>query len=232
MARKTIPLANNEFYHIVNRGVEKRNIFLDDEDRLRFINSLLVFNDHRPAPWNLRKFWENHEQGTFYKYTPEKPFVEIHAVVLMPNHFHLLLKQIREHGISQFMRKIGGYASYFNKRYQRVGSLFQGRFKVKFIETERQLINTYIYIHTNPIELVEPQWKEFKINNLPKTLNFLENFRWSSYLDYTGKNNFENVITRDFFLDLFGGESRVGEMINQQIAGKISATKFTDCLFE
>lgn len=198
---------NGEFYHIINRGVEKRKIFIDNEDKLRFINSLLVFNDIQPTPWGLRGFWNQRGPTSLAKeYRPKNPFCEIHAFVLMRNHFHLLIRQLKDKGISEFMRKLGGYVYFFNKKYKRVGPLFQGKFKAVHIKDERQLSCTFSYIHTNPIEFIEKNWKEFKVRDHQSACNFLKEYQWSSYRDYVEKENFPTLITKDFFLDFFNGK--------------------------
>lgn len=222
MAVKHPQFVNGEFYHVVNRGVDKRDIFLDDDDRLRFINSLLVFNDAHSALWSLRGFWTQQRgpSSLVKTYRPKEPLCEIHAFVLMNNHFHLLLRQIRDDGVSRLMRKIGGYAYFFNKKYQRTGTLFQGRFKAILIEEENQLKNTFVYIHTNPIEIVESQWKEFKVQNASRALQFLEKYRWSSYSDYQERANFPTLVVKDFFLELLGGKENCKKEIEEWILGK------------
>jgi len=219
--RKT-ELINGEFYHIIERGNDKRKIFLDDEDRLRFINSLLVFNDTAPSPWQSRAFWKRQKELVM-SYQPKNPLVEIHAFALMGNHFHLLIRQITENGITKYTRKLGGYAYFFNKKYQRTGSLFEGRFRAKLIQTETQLKNNFVYINTNPIELVEPQWKEWKVLNPQKAIQFLgSEYRWSSYQDYLGKDNFPSLIKKDFFAKLFNGKQEIKNEINSWILSKSS----------
>ncbi len=222
MPRNRIQLANNEFYHVVNRGVEQRSIFLDNKDRIRFINSLLVFNDSKAAPWSLRGFWDQNHPGAIYDYIQEDPLVEIHCFCFMENHFHLLLRQIKENGISEFMKKVGGYVSYFNKKYNRKGPLFQGRFKAVLIKTEEQLINTFCYIHTNPVEIIEPGWKDYIVKDKNKANNFVQGYRWSSYGSFIGEGEFDNVIKKDLFLDIFGDENKVKKEISAWISYKAS----------
>ncbi|TSC94757.1 MAG: hypothetical protein CEN87_291 [Parcubacteria group bacterium Licking1014_1] len=226
MPIRNIQFAKDEFYHIVKRGVEERKIFLDDEDRLRFINSLLVFNDDSPAPWNVRAFWEQRDPASLTNYKPKNSLVEIHAFTLMDNHFHLLLKQIKEKGVSIFMNKLGGYSYYFNKKYRRVGPLFQGRFKAILIKTDEQLENTFIYVSTNPIGIIETNWKEIGIKNPQKASKFLEEYKWSSYLDYLSKRNFPSVINMNFFLGLFGGAEGCKAKIDSWINYKAEIIKF------
>ena len=209
---------NGEFYHVLNRGVEQRSIFLDDEDYLRFLNSVLVFNDKNPTPWNLRGFWNtNNSSSLIENYKPQDPLVEIHAFTLMGNHFHFLLKQIRNNGISDFMRKIGGYAYYFNKKYQRIGSLFQGRFKAVLIKNEKQLKNIFVYIHANAVEIIEPKWKEFKVENPNKAISFVKEYKWSSCRDYLAERKNSNLLTSDFFLKLFENKENCEKEIKSWI---------------
>ncbi|MCD6429231.1 transposase [bacterium] len=219
--RKT-ELVSGEFYHIINRGVEERVIFQDDEDRLRFINALLVFNDIQSTKWGWRGFWSQRDPSSLVKkYEPSKRLVEIHAFVLMPNHFHLLIRQKVENGIVLFMRKLGGYCYYFNKKYNRRGSLLQGRYKAILIKHEDQLRNNFVYIHTNPIELIECRWKEWQVVNFEKAKNFIEQeYKWSSYQDYLGNENFPRVITKEFFVKLFGGEGAIKESVDAWIKFK------------
>lgn len=92
------------------------------------------------------------------------------------------------------MMKFGaGYGGYFNRKYHRKGHVFQQRFSAVHIEGEEQLKTVFVYIHTNPISLIEPNWKEKGIEEPEKVIEFLENYKWSSYQDYIGKKNFPSV---------------------------------------
>lgn len=204
----------SNFYHVYNRGVEKRNIFQEDGNYFRFIHDLYEFNDTHPAKNNDRLFYKRsnpNERGTT-SLMPEidrlkrDKLVRIVCFCLMPNHFHLILQPIKELGITYFMKKLGtGYAMYFNEKYERVGSLFQGRFKSVLIENDEQFMHLSRYIHLNPIELIEPSWKEEGIKNWQKVKRFLEKYRYSSYLDYIGIKNFPSVINTDFMANYFKG---------------------------
>lgn len=229
MPRRKIQLVNGEFYHIVKRGVEEREIFLDDEDHFRFINSLLVCNDEMPTPWYSRGFWHQRAPDSLSKggYKQKIPLVEIHAFALMPNHFHLLVRQLIEKGIALLMQKLGGYSYYLNKKYKRTGTLFQDRYKIIHIKTQEQLKNNFVYIHTNPVALIEPEWKNWKVNNSQKAIEFLEReYNWSSYWDYIGKENFPLVTKRDFFLRLLNGEGGIKQEINSWVRFKSGNVKF------
>jgi putative transposase len=200
----------NKIYHIYNRGVDKRNIFLDDIDRFRFVHDLFEFNDTNPvfnAGYNFKN--KSIEVGLQYfdnKNKPRKLLVEVLAFCLMPNHFHLLLRQKKENGVTEFMRKIGtGYTNYFNQKYTRSGVLFQGKFKAVPIEKEAHLVYTPHYIHTNPLDIANPEWRQNGFLNFNEALSFLEKYRWSSLSDYLNKKNFPSITQRDFLLEIFGG---------------------------
>ncbi len=157
---RKVKFEKDKIYHIFNRGVEKRDIFMNDSDRWRFLQGLYLFNDENSSfrlLWNL----ENREKGLNFKtikdflknnLTERIPLVEIMADCLMTNHFHLILKEIKKNGISRFMHKLGtGYAKYFNEKYDRVGGLFQGRFKAVLIEKDLYLQCLLVYINVlNP----------------------------------------------------------------------------------
>jgi len=196
----------NEVYHIYNRGVEKRSIFEDDADRFRFIHDLFEFNDQRPAA-NMYYHFNQQLPKTEprNKKSPRKLIVDILAFCLMPNHYHLLLKQKTKNGIVNFMKKMGtGYAMYFNQKYQRVGPLFQGRFKAVLVNRDSHLLYLPHYIHLNPLDLFMPEWRDKKLRNHKSALKFLENYRWSSFPDYVGIKNFPSVTNREFILKLLG----------------------------
>lgn len=204
---------NNEIYHIYNRGVEKRDIFSNQKDYFRFIHDLFEFNDQTSAGKFSQKTEEKSE-AELPKIKPRKLLVEILTFCLMPNHYHLLLRQKREKGIVRFMQKLGtGYTNYFNKKYERVGGLFQGRFKAIHVNREEYLDYLLYYIHFNPLDLIEPEWREGEIKNYQKAIKFLNSYRWSSHLDYIGEKNFPSVTQGEFLLKILGG----GENYKQNI---------------
>lgn len=205
-------------YHILNRGVDKRKIFMDNEDYMRFIHDLFEFNDIEPVP-NLARLVRNNKNNQLFdvgrrtirisERKPRKLLVEILAFCLMPNHYHLLLRPKKDNNISEFIKKLnGGYAKYFNCRYQRSGALFQGKYKSVGIKNEAHFVHIPYYIHCNPLDLIMPSWREKQITDYKKTIRFLENYRWNSYLDYIGKKNFSSVIQREFLSEFFGGPAQ------------------------
>lgn len=215
----------DEIYHVYNRGVEKRKIFLNNKDYFRFIHGMREFNDKNPTENTLYYLSKSYiEVSPRYR----EPLVEILVFVLMPNHFHFLLKQKQENGISKFMQKLGtGYTMYFNKKNERVGSLFQGNFKSVLIEHESQYIHIASYIHINPLKLFPYRgfpyrgpYRGFTSIGLPsiglrEKMEFLENYQWSSYPDYIGKKNFPALTSRDLYLKFFGGEERYKKEIER-----------------
>ncbi len=147
------PLITGEYYHIYNRGVDKRDIFCSKKDVDRFVESMREFNNIEGiiSLANLRK--------TEIELKPlSRPQVAILAYCLNPNHFHFILKQLTDNGISKFMQKLqGGYTYYFNIKHSRSGSLFQGTFKSQIITNENYF--NKIIAYTN---------KNYKIHNIPQ----------------------------------------------------------------
>lgn len=193
---RKVQFVETEIYHIYNRGVEKREIFHDETDYFRFLHNLYEFNDANPA-LNVNYYF-NTDPKSVPDFKKREILVEILIFTLMPNHFHIILKQKKKDGIKTFMHKLGtGYAMYFNNKYKRSGILFQGRFKSKIVDRESYYIQLPFYIHSNPLKLNYGG---------PASIDFLEKYRWSSFLDYIGRKNFPSITSRKMILDYFGGE--------------------------
>ncbi len=199
--RKT-KLENEEYYHVYNRGVERRDIFVDKRDYERFLYLLFACNDSLPL-LNSQFFYRGFASIETYP-RERKPIVSIVCFCLMPNHFHLLLKQRVDGGISKFMQKLGtGYTMYFNKKYSRSGVLFQGVFKSRHIDKEEYLTHLTRYIHINPAELREPAWKEKGILSKKDTYDFIKQYQWSSYPDYLRKGRFHKLLELEILSELY-----------------------------
>ncbi|MBI2627277.1 MAG: transposase [Parcubacteria group bacterium] len=196
-----------ELYHIINRGVDKRRIFTQEKDFLRFIHNMFEFNDERRADTASYFFNKSIDLETrSILHTDRELLVDIHAFALMPNHYHLLLSSRIGKGIPRFMHKLNmGYTKYFNLKYKRTGTLFEGGYRAAHIKDESHFIHIPYYIHFNPLDLYSPEWRERKLKDYRKAIKFLENYRWSSHLDYLGKKNFPSITSRDFLLDVFRG---------------------------
>ena len=208
MARTTSPLITGETYHIFNRGVDKRSIFSDKVDYYRFYNSLILFNAVKQAgsifELQWRKEWIKEQS----------PLVEINAYCLLNNHYHLLLTQVVDGGISEFMKRLGGgYTSYFNERHVRSGSLFQGKYKRVLCESNKQLLYLAAYVNLNNI------------------VHSRTDYFMSSYQSYIGTRQ-ESFVKKDFILDQYKNISQFtkdAEGIVQQIVNKRKSNKtYTD----
>lgn len=196
---RNIVFSEGEFYHLYNRGVEKRETFSDINDRERFLRLLFLANS--TEPFNFRDV----EEKKLADIDRGNLLVAIGAYCLMPNHFHILVKEITPGGISIFMKKLNtGYSMYFNKRNERVGPLFQGRFKAQHVRRDEHLKYLFAYIHLNPIKLIEPDWKENKIKNREHAEEYLNAYRHSSYADYKHiQREEERILTMKEFPEYF-----------------------------
>lgn len=187
--RKT-SFISEEYYHIYNRGNSKQKIFHDKEDYERFIGLLYACNQVNSFKIDTL----SKDQGLL-DIVVDKKLVSIGAYTLMPNHFHILITQTEDEGVSKFMRKImTSYVMYYNRKYERTGSLFEGRFKSGHANTDRYLKYLFSYIHLNPVKLIDPEWKEKGIKDKQKTVNFLNNYAYSSFVDFSGKKRIQNKI--------------------------------------
>jgi len=147
MSTRKSAFANGEFFHIYNRGVDKRIIFSDRYDMQRFFQSMVEFNTVDP----IGSLYQNSFRGLSGS-TPksEDRLVNIIVYCLNPNHFHIILEQLVEGGISEFMKRLsGGYTSYFNSKNERSGSLFQGRFKAIHIDSNEYMLHVSAYVNLN-----------------------------------------------------------------------------------
>ena len=202
-------LSQDSVYHIFNRGTDKRAIFMNSNDYLRFVNNLVIFNDTEPAT-NTKHRLLDIQNGTHERV----PLVDILAFCLMPNHFHLLLKQRGESSITEFMRKLGcGYVNYFNLKHSRSGTLFQGRFKSVLIDNESQFLYIPFYIHLNPLDMLYQDWRENGVKERKKAIEFLDDYKWSSHINYRGKPNFPLILEENVVAEYFGNEDNYSEEI-------------------
>lgn len=177
MPYRFIPFVNEQIYHVYNRGSEKRKIFETSRDYQRFIKTLRYYQLEGPKP-RLSYFFRK----SLFKPNFSKKITEIIAYCLMPNHFHLLVKQLKDGGITELVSKLSNsYTKYYNTKYNRVGPLFQGEFKAVLIESDEQLIHVSRYIHLNPVA-------SFLVKDLDK-------YDWSSYKEYLDQN--DGLCTKD-----------------------------------
>lgn len=220
-------------YHVVLRGIDNNKLFKNIDDHYRGIFSIYEFNtvnsveilkrrrDRARMKAHFKKLQKAGGNPTSAQLDSRDKLVEILAFCLMPNHIHLLVKQLKEGGVIKFMKKFGGgYAKYFNKKYSRKGYVFQNRFLAVPIKTDEQLQIVFAYIHANPVSLAEPRWKEKGIGNFKKVIKFIKDYKWSSFSDYLGKSNFPSVTGREFMLETIGSAKACDKFVEDYIKYK------------
>ncbi len=185
------------YFHILNRGIQKNKIFFCDDDYRRFILGLYRFNEKKCSirmPRNKNSFIGLPEQ--------EEKLVEILKWTLMPNHYHLFVKEKTPGGAVEFAKRIGnGYTKYINIKNERSGYLFQNAAKIIRVEDNAHFLYLPVYIDLNILDLVEHNWKEDGVKNKTKAKDFLENYKWSSYPDSIGVHNFPEIMNTDLFYE-------------------------------
>lgn len=214
MTRK-ITFGVDEYYHVYNRGNDKRLIFIDDSDRNRFFHSLFLLNS--TAPVEMRYNGGLASVKIFDPKQREKSdtLVNIGAYCLMPNHFHLLIREKTENGLSTFMHKLlTSYTMYFNRKHKRTGSLFETTFKATHITDDNHLNYLFAYIHLNPVKIVQPNWPETEISGIEQTTEHLKNYPFSSYQDYLKMDRPEKaILNQAAFPDYFAQPKDFGVLI-------------------
>lgn len=192
------------FYHIYNRGVEKKDIFLIRNDYLRFLQGLYEFNDENLVRNFGRRSFLDCERRSGQD-EERKPIVSLLSFVLMPNHFHLLLQPRTETGVQDFMHRLGvSYSKYRNLRTGRTGRLFESTFKAKEITSDAYLHHIVRYHHLNPVSLFQRNWKEVGMKNKEAVSSFLNKYEWSSYHAYLGKENKSFILDTNLIRDVLG----------------------------
>ncbi|MBI2673760.1 MAG: transposase [Candidatus Zambryskibacteria bacterium] len=188
---RNVTFAPGEFYHLYNRGTEKRKIFLNRQDYERFLSLLYLANGM--ARVDIKR--QGSTLSELLTQDRDEKLVDICAYCLMPNHFHLIVRETKDYGISKFMQKlITGYTMYFNKAHERNGALLQGKFKSEHANSDRYLNYLIAYLHLNPIKLFDPTWKEHGIKDQERAEKFLDDYVYSSFLDYSGYDRLEKSI--------------------------------------
>lgn len=227
MSIRETDFVEGEYYHLYNRGNSKQKIFLDDRDRERFLKLLYLCNSKGRIDFNNDIVKRKINAWDFEK---GKPIVNIGAWVLMPNHFHLYITQKTEarlpsgSAITDFMHRVlTAYSKYFNAKYNRVGALFESKFKSVHISKDTQAKYLFSYIHLNPLKLINSKWKiDGSKASVSKFTNFLGSYKWSSYFDYLEIIRPENkIINRIDFIDYFESKKSFQKEIFEWIKIKI-----------
>lgn len=175
MAERKQTFSVDEYYHLYNRGVEKRLIFQDKQDYEHFQFLMFICNSNRSIV--LRDIGNNFDR--------KETIVDIGAYCLMPNHFHFLVREKTENGLSTYMRKLmTAYSMYFNKKYKRTGKLYENVFKATHCNNDLYLKYLYSYIHLNPAKLIDKHWKENNNRNTSRIMEYIFSFCYSSLCEY------------------------------------------------
>jgi len=192
---RKITFVNEEYYHIYNRGVDKRTIFEDKNDLKRFFQSMKEFNTIDPIGSIYENFFYENKIKILGNRVPKKEkLVNFVCYCLNPNHYHFILQQAVDDGIAKFMHKLGlGYTNYFNEKYKRSGSLCQGKYQAIHIDSNEYLLHLSAYINLN-----------YKVHNLEKFGGSATKLFKSSWDEYIGEKNENDFCEKDIILDQFG----------------------------
>lgn len=209
---RNLYLEEGEYYHIYNRGNDKKDIFLSDRDYVRFLFLILYFQAELSF-YNIERYISRFLNGGNFgvdgntiKSILKNRYVEVVSFCLMPNHFHILVKNLEKDGVSKYMHRIGvSYTKFFNLKYGKSGHLFQGSFKSVHVEDNEHLLYLSAYIHRNPREL--KGWK-----------NKEDIYSWSSFKNYLNAKNEEILISKDIILDQFDNIKDYRKYVDTSIA--------------
>lgn len=205
---RSVVFANDEIYHVFNRGVERRPTFTDKNEYTRAITSINFYRFQQSLTGlasYLKLNLEKREALFNSLFNEKNKLVEIISYCLMPNHFHLLLKQVINNGISIFLSNFtNSYTRYFNIKHTRIGPLYQGVFKAVRMESTEQLIYVNRYVHLNPI------------SSLIVSENKLDNYPWSSLAEYLGMER-EKICNTKIVLDQFSSVESYRKYMHDQI---------------
>lgn len=205
-AKNSIKIYVDEgFYHVYNRGVNKDFIFKDEYDYKAFLYYLNLYLLPKEVSIkkiqlnkNLTELEKNKKMAKIFQLNNFYKKIEILCYVLMPNHFHLLLKQNNKNDIKIFLKSLlTKYAQYFNKKYQRVGPVFQGRYKAILIDKKEYFLHLSRYIHLNPKELLKDNQK-------------LIDYQWSSYRQYLEIEETPEWLKKEYILSDFKNNKGFG----------------------
>jgi len=216
MAYRQVDFAVDEWYHCYTRSIDKQPVFKDATDYRRFLQSLYLCNGSRTI---LRGALRSPSHEHLLSLERGEPLVSIGAYCLMPNHYHLLLRQVAPKGISTFMQKIGtSFSMYYNTKYQHIGNVFIKPFRAKHVGEDDYFQRVVQYIHLNPAEIFEPGWKEGSVRNMNMLSKRLGEYYYSSLADYLGKERPENVIIDATTAELFESPLTLDDLLGEAAA--------------
>jgi putative transposase len=199
-------IIQGEYYHTFNRGNNKQPIFNNEKDQIRLL-FLILYLQSPLTFYNISRqtnyFVKHRVFNTSTKKIVENRYIELVAFTLMPNHFHLILHELKEGGISQYMQRVlNAYTKYFNTKYNISGHLFQGPFQTIRIKDDDQLLYLSAYIHRNIREIKDWTDKEHL-------------FPWSSYQDYIGINRWKELLKKDIISEQFPNSKKYKSFVEK-----------------
>ncbi len=200
------------YYHIFNRGVDKRRIFMDENDFHRFYLSLYAFNNANFVPSKRGSL----EEALQTQILERKPYVSIMSFCLMENHFHMLVRPFRGEWMSAFMqRTLTSYVKYFNLKHGRTGRLFETEYKAVQTGEEGHFEHMPRYIHLNPLDGFDPSWRDGTVTNWDRDLEYLNNYPWSSHHVYMRKGQNFPVVDEEFSTNMFRSKEEYLDYLKQ-----------------
>lgn len=207
MPARFTPLVTDQYYHIFNRGVNKQPIFQGVRDYKRSLDILDFYSFNPKLRFSKFLLLSQEEKSNFMDglHKVNDKLVDIICFCLMPNHFHLLLNQLKDNGISKFMANLqNSFTRYFNTKHERIGPLLQGQFKAVLIEDDNQLLHVSRYIHLNPYSSYVVKDKEGLIE-----------YKWSSFPEYLGMVSSE-ICNKQIILSQFKNVEDYKEFVLDQ----------------
>lgn len=215
-------IAPGEYYHIYNRGVSKQTIFHDTNDYVRFLFIILYFQSPIKFPQIGRFVKQFVKSSAFDSGDKEeiikKRTVELVCFCIMPNHFHLFIKEIEEGGIASYMQRVlTAYSKYYNTKYTKSGHVFQGPYRAVHVKDDRQSLHLSAYIHRNPREILKWFKKE-------------DEYPWSSYQDFINNNRWGNLLVQDIILGQFKNKEEYQHFVKTSPAKVLESEIYLDDL--
>ena len=208
-----IPIEAGEWYHCYNRGVDKRKVFLGLRDYERIL--ILMYLAKNALPVRLFSIKNARLEKILTGVERSDPIVEIGAYSLMPNHFHFVLREIREGGIALFMQKVfTGFTMYFNQKSGRTGALFAGTYKSKHVANDVYFKYLISYVHINAAELFEPTWKD-GVGDIREMEKNLLRYPYSSLLEFTGQERPQKHLLDASVFELFDHVPSIHQMLKE-----------------
>jgi len=223
-SKRQVVLANDEIYHVFNRSIASEEIFINKKMLSYFLATINYYRFPQTLSYSKYKKLNSQEKLDYIKNLKEnsKPLVEIYAYSIMPDHYHLLLKQLSENGISKFISNIqNSFAKYFNFKSARDGGIFKSPFKSKWVSSEEIFLHLSRYIHLNPVTsyLIE--------------IEQLEKYPWTSFKEYVKDDpNTESFINKRLILKIVGGKSNYVKFVSDRVDYQRTLQKLKTLILE